>query len=282
MAPKIDHIIVGLPYAELQNPPEWLTKHFTLTPGGRHADNKTENKLIVFRDGSYIELIAFINDDPEKKKGHWWGEHGSGFIDWAFTSSNVDDITTIRHQIQDANVGIDARYDEPRSGGRHKPDGVEIQWKVTFPENVRRGEVPFWCHDITPRELRVPKDIIATTHPCGAVGVGQLTLLVPEPKLSPFKKLYSAVIGKTPAENNGTADWEIEAPIEDSTLVKPVVVLETPKLSFEKNKLKGQYAVISEIALLTDTIGVGQSRDVIIETLGGDEVCINFLHGKQA
>lgn len=37
----------------------------------RHGDNKTENKLIIFADGSYIELIAFIDDDPGLREGHW-------------------------------------------------------------------------------------------------------------------------------------------------------------------------------------------------------------------
>jgi hypothetical protein len=37
----------------------------------RHGDNKTENKLIIFADGSYIELIAFIDDDPKLRDGHW-------------------------------------------------------------------------------------------------------------------------------------------------------------------------------------------------------------------
>lgn len=45
---------------------------FTISPGGRHADNRTENRLVIFADGSYLELIAFINDDPEKREGHWW------------------------------------------------------------------------------------------------------------------------------------------------------------------------------------------------------------------
>lgn len=71
-APQIDHIVLLLPYALVTSPPEWLTSAFTISPGGRHADNRTENRLILFADGSYLELIAFINDDPEKREGHWW------------------------------------------------------------------------------------------------------------------------------------------------------------------------------------------------------------------
>lgn len=27
---------------------------------------------MLFRDGTYLELIAFVNDDPQKRKGHYW------------------------------------------------------------------------------------------------------------------------------------------------------------------------------------------------------------------
>lgn len=90
--PCLDHVVLLLPYAQLQDLPAWVTNNFTVSEGGKsailattphifwahkrflgkHADGKTENKLILFRDGSYLELIAFVNDDPEKRKGHWW------------------------------------------------------------------------------------------------------------------------------------------------------------------------------------------------------------------
>lgn len=50
----------------------YVQQALTDIAGGKHADGKTENKLILFRDGTYLELIAFVNDDPEKRKGHWW------------------------------------------------------------------------------------------------------------------------------------------------------------------------------------------------------------------
>jgi hypothetical protein len=68
---SLDHIIILVPYATLQTPPHWITSNFTFTPGGRHADGKTENRLICFQDGSYLELIAFINDDLKLREGHW-------------------------------------------------------------------------------------------------------------------------------------------------------------------------------------------------------------------
>ena len=41
-----------------------------MTPGGEHADGLTRNALIPFKDGSYLELIAFV--DPENTRDNVW------------------------------------------------------------------------------------------------------------------------------------------------------------------------------------------------------------------
>jgi hypothetical protein len=278
MAPKIDHIIILLPYNSLQNPPQWLTKHFTLTPGGRHKDNRTENKLIVFRDGSYIELIAFIDDDSENRKGHWWGQHPNGLMDWALTSNSAEDVKAINDRLTDS---AGPKYADGQEGGRERPDGKELKWVVTFPENVRRGEVPFWCHDVSSRDLRVPTDVNATNHPCGAVGVGNLTIVVPPTKMANLKMFYDVVLGPNSSADDDRVIWEIEAFNADPAFLKPAFALEMPQREEDLMNVDDGYAVISEISLLTDTIGLGQSRETIIESLGGEDLCINFVHGRR-
>lgn len=86
----LDHIIVLVPYASLAHTPAWIIDNFTITPGGQHADRKTENQLICFRDGCYVELIAFVNDDPKNREGHRWGGKQFGIIDFAFTHRTGD------------------------------------------------------------------------------------------------------------------------------------------------------------------------------------------------
>jgi hypothetical protein len=44
---------------------------FAVTPGGEHADGLTRNALIPFEDGSYLELVAFL--DPEDTRDNVWG-----------------------------------------------------------------------------------------------------------------------------------------------------------------------------------------------------------------
>lgn len=197
--PALDHIIILLPHKDVLSPPSWLTDAFTITPGGRHADNKTENKLIIFKNGTYIELIAFLDDSPNSRENHWWGDKDYGFIDWALTSSDPRDVEAVRSRLEKLNhqESLPVSYGTAQEGGRRRADGQEVKWKVTFPSgDVKRGEVPFWCHDFTPRELRVPVDEGATTHPCGAVGVAEVCLAVPDVKRSGCEKFYSALLGR--------------------------------------------------------------------------------------
>ena len=53
----------------------------------------------------------------------------------------------------------DVRYDPEVPGGRTRPDGVEIKWELSTPahwgEKMGASRLPFFCGDITPRELRV-------------------------------------------------------------------------------------------------------------------------------
>lgn len=198
--PKLDHIILLIPHSSLSSIPGPLTSAFTISPGGRHADGLTENKLIILADGVYIELIAFVDDAPDRKHGHWWGSLPNGIIDFALTSSTSADVQPVRDALGKA--GLPVTYAPARDGGRTRPDGVEVKWQVTFPEatkehvKLRRGQVPFWCHDVTERELRVPRSKKeAVTHPSGTLGVKELRLGVPKGKVDEFMKEFRAITG---------------------------------------------------------------------------------------
>ncbi|KAH7346674.1 glyoxalase-like domain-containing protein [Rhexocercosporidium sp. MPI-PUGE-AT-0058] len=200
----LDHIVILVPYASLADPPAWISKNFTVTPGGQHADQKTENRLICFRDGSYIELIAFVNDDPKNREGHGWGDSQFGIIDFAFTNS-TGDAFVLFSELQERLDGVkweegDVRveYKPPHTGGRKRPDGIDVKWTVTWPvvsTGYQRGELPFFCHDVTARSVRVPVSEEATTHPSGVYGIKQLTLFVPETRVRPLSRAYAAISG---------------------------------------------------------------------------------------
>lgn len=73
-----------------------------------------------------------------------------GWIDWALL-----DLQSVENPIEEAVEG--GVYAKGQEGGRVKPDGDELKWRVSFPEVVEhgRGGVPFFCKDITPRKGRV-------------------------------------------------------------------------------------------------------------------------------
>src|SRR5215210_8497029 len=44
---------------------------FWVTFGGEHADGLTHNALVPFADGTYLELVAFV--DPDDERDNVWG-----------------------------------------------------------------------------------------------------------------------------------------------------------------------------------------------------------------
>jgi len=49
-----------------------------------------KNKLIVFRDGTILELAAFVKDNVANKAGCFWGATPNGTVDMAVTSPNYE------------------------------------------------------------------------------------------------------------------------------------------------------------------------------------------------
>ena len=120
---------------------------------------KTENKLICFGDGSYIGRIAFADDDRKHSDGHRWGDKQHGVIDFAFATYVDPEIHFISLKKRLDNLGVSdwhgnwINYAPPISGGRRRDEGQDVKLKVTFPLNVRRGDLPFFCHDVKSRDL---------------------------------------------------------------------------------------------------------------------------------
>ncbi|GAB7357992.1 hypothetical protein MBLNU230_g0159t1 [Neophaeotheca triangularis] len=204
---QLDHVILLLPYKDIIDPPAWLTNNFTISPGGRHADGKTENRLILFRDGTYLELIAFINDDPEKRRGHWW-DKPYGIVDYALTSASPLDFKALKSRLNATDSQVS--YQDPLEGGRERPDGTRVQWKVTFPTGTERGTVPFWCHDLTPREARVPLTEASTTHPSGALGMAGIREAVITGRAGELGRALAAILGQEATAGDQVLEREFE------------------------------------------------------------------------
>ncbi|KOS21700.1 Lovastatin nonaketide synthase [Escovopsis weberi] len=179
--PVLDHIVVLVSHATLLAIPERLKDHLVVSPGGEHAGGLTSNKLILFPDGVYIELIAFRDGiDPDARGKHRWGRSTENtVVDWAYTLAREEDFSAVQQRVRDAAAGVD--YADPVPGGRTRPDGTVLRWSIgaardAHGREIGPGSLPFWCLDRTPRDLRVPYENNpgATGHPSGVRGVSRL------------------------------------------------------------------------------------------------------------
>lgn len=177
----IDHLVIAV--GDLAT----ATKHyealgFSVVPGGRHPVG-THNALVAFADGSYLELIAFYEDNRQHK---WWNplQRGGGLVDFCM---QTDDLGADTAAFRRAGVAID----DPSPLSRVRPDGYQLTWVLSIPRGGQRGVAPFLIQDETPREERVPRQ---HRHANGVTGIGTVTVVVSA--LGPVRGWYGAVLGQ--------------------------------------------------------------------------------------
>lgn len=172
MLTRLDHLVILVRDLELASS-DYGRLGFAVTPGGEHADGLTRNALVPFEDGTYLELVSFL--DPEDPEDNVWGWRGfypqEGLIDYCAAS---DDLDSEARRLQSLGFVVDG----PDEGGRRLPDGTNIRWRSA---RIRQeGRIfPFLIEDLTPRELRVPGNP-ATKHPNGATGISRLEISAPD------------------------------------------------------------------------------------------------------
>jgi len=126
--------------------------------------------LQVLSDGVYLELISFTHpashypiNSPERRKRdhHRWASKSPGWIDYAFLGNGSTDhersISNVinRRAAKEGTAG-DVIYVPEVPGGRKRPDGVELKWLISSSQRDEQiGVLPFFCGDVTPRDLRV-------------------------------------------------------------------------------------------------------------------------------
>ena len=148
---------------------EHRKRGFTVTPGGEHAGGLTHNALVGFQEGSYLELIAF-HDLATARGKHSWApvaERGGGWADFALLSNDV---------AEDAAALGELTARPPEDGGRTRPDGIAIAWRVVRLEKP----LPFLIEDLTARDLRVPHGA-AAAHANGTTGLARIVLGATDP-----------------------------------------------------------------------------------------------------
>jgi hypothetical protein len=166
---------------------------FSAFYGGKHADGKTHNALVVFADGGYLELLAPVNanfmsltDTVDLSSFLDFVARGDG---WAGYALRVDDIEAAAKGMLERELVLSA----PAANGRKRPDGAELKWRTVAVANSR---TPFFITDDTPRVLRVPDDAGKISHANGVTGVEALVVAVN--KLDKGTERYKAMLNQEP------------------------------------------------------------------------------------
>ncbi|KAL6718161.1 hypothetical protein ACLMJK_004249 [Lecanora helva] len=218
---------------DFENLPSWLSDNFNILEGGAHTDQPSRNKLIVFADGTYIEIFNWM-ETPQKPNP--WTDKSPGLIDFALTSlppstpeSLYIEISVRLHpQIGEGPGNI--TFESPQAGGRTRKDGLKVKWKLTRPvpafnpserppvvtASGHRQDFPFFTHDVTNRNVRIQfDDKEKTNHPCGAVGISTIEVLFPSSLHAEYIRLYENVLGVSarPLKDHPAAQ-EYEYPIK--------------------------------------------------------------------
>ncbi|TCD67982.1 terpene cyclase [Steccherinum ochraceum] len=211
----VDHIVHLTPPGQLQETTKaWQGLGFTVVPGGTHADGLTENALVAFADGAYIELISFTHplsyyppNTPthDARKSHSWASKHPGFIDFAFLGNAGYPSIAAAINARAEKDGSGAKYAGEVPGGRKRPDGQVLQWLISAPiqtkgiEDDVRGRLPFFCGDRTSRDLRVPHEKHETTHPNTSLGISSIRLLASNNDIALLAKQLTTVVGSSPS-----------------------------------------------------------------------------------
>lgn len=168
MIVRLDHLVILVDDLETAAG-DYGRLGFAVTPGGEHADGLTRNALVPFKDGTYLELVAFT--DPEDARDNLWGWRGflphEGLVDYCASSDGLwEDVERLK--------GLGFEVDGPSEGGRKPPGGGEIRW-LSASIGQEGRVLPFLIEDLTPRGARVPAGG-ATSHPNGATGILRLEI----------------------------------------------------------------------------------------------------------
>ena len=207
MLTRLDHLVILVRDLELAST-DYESLGFAVTPGGEHADGLTRNALVPFHDGTYLELVSFL--DPEDPTDNVWGWRGfyprEGLIDYCAAS---DDLDADVKRLESLGFGVEG----PEDGGRRLPDGTNIRWRSA---RIRQeGRIfPFLIEDLTPRDLRVPGGP-ETRHPNGAIGVSSLQISAPD-KESAAKSLAALADTNPPIRLGSCTLRTVEARDEEA------------------------------------------------------------------
>ncbi len=201
---RFDHILISVTDLEKASD-DFAAVGFTVFPGGTHVHGLTHNALIVFADGSYIELIAptdpalLATEDAEELASTLARfVTGDGFVGYALHSEQIEeDVAAMRAR------GL--KIGDPVANGRLRLDGERLEWRSAQIDGV---QAPFIITDVTPRVLRVQNDAHLIRHANGVTGFAEVITLVD--RLDEGTRLYRQMLGAKEVDADSQQFTQIE------------------------------------------------------------------------
>ena len=201
---------------------------FTVTSGGVHKGGLSENALVFFKDGTFIELLAmrkgfrvfllkayaktraFMSLKYSKKWGlfHRFYDRAlslpEGITDFCLLS---DDLTGDLQRINDAGLFVT----RPMAASRKKPDGSKVSWQMA---STLLAELPFLRGAYLPAAPPLPEGL---EHKIGITGIRSVTLLALD-----FKEMLrnlTTLLNQEPLQNGANEDREAQFSMGQTILV---------------------------------------------------------------
>ncbi|KAI0261736.1 glyoxalase-like domain-containing protein [Gloeopeniophorella convolvens] len=248
-SPKtLDHIVHLTPPGTVDETAEQFRRlGFHVIPGGTHADGLTANALVIMPDGIYLELISFTHPEAhyppsspahDARHRHQWANKPPGWVAYAHLGApgSVPPLSTLLNaRLEDIAPHSGTHYAHETAGGRTRPDGVVLKWELTTPtrwaERVGGTRLPFFCGDVTPRELRVPTQPASNTvHPNGAQSIAHLRVLAPRVAFTDVSAELTAITGEAPIELSASEHvWLLDVPGNVAPKWHPKLILSEPE-----------------------------------------------------
>jgi len=158
---------------------------FDVRPGGRHEGMGTGNALIGLRDGTYLELFAFLETSGVEKHPLWpLAQAGGGLaVFWLATDDLDGDLERLK------NLGVN--YAPPVEMSRKRPDGALLRFRLATPIGHDWNTFPCLIQDITSHAKRAPDSGAATN---GISGIRSLDIATGD--LDRAGRVFSALSGR--------------------------------------------------------------------------------------
>lgn len=212
MRPVVDHV----PFAADDLEPgvdRFESAGLPVAAGGSHPDAGTENALVPFPDGSYLEIIAPTDDDPDL-----WGEFFHRADPLAGPCAWIVETGSVHSECQRL-IEHEVEIHGPSSGSRERPDGKTVEWDFSLLGPQDDHLLPILLADRTPRSRRVPDSSLYGSPLSGidrvVLGVDSLT-----DSVEYFQRLYRL---PTPDEGYDQTFGEVAwFPGQDIVLAEPV------------------------------------------------------------